>query len=99
MAPFLFPPAYNFPQSCSTSTPATPVGKTVETFLAPVVHMEKSEVNDDEGCIAVNMRCQKGKGKPTVPEDDEPVEPLSRPHKRSRGRRGRGRRSSGADDV
>jgi hypothetical protein len=86
MVPFLFPLAHNFLQSCSTFTPATPVGKTVETFLAPDVHIEEFEVNDDnEGCTTVNMRGQKVKGKATVL--DETVEPLSRSNKCSRGRR------------
>jgi len=92
---FLYPLAYNFLQSCSASIPATLVGKTVETLLAPVDHMEKFEVKDDDE----SMRCQKGKGKATVSEDDETVEPPSKLQKRLRGRRRRGRRSPVPDDV
>jgi len=91
---FLYPVAYNFLQSCSTST-ATLVGTTVETLLAPVDHMEKFEVKDDDE----SMRCQKGKGKATVSEDDETVEPPSKLQKRLRSRRRRGRRSPVPDDV
>jgi len=99
--PICFPLAYNFFQSCSTST-STLVDETVETLLAPVIDKEKFEVRDDEDC-------QKGKAKAIFPEDctqanndkvESDAESVSKLPKRARGRRGhgRGRRSPTVPD-
>ena len=60
--PFRFPFAYNFLQSCSTSTYGSLVDP-VETFLAPAVNKEQAEVEDGGGWTVVSRRKRSGRGK------------------------------------